>query len=148
LTNTYRNRLAFFAISNNVVILALRGMIVEFIFFILIAAICFSGLLFTLWELGRVCLLPNRRAELCYIAGGTWTVKNTTWLMIQIWFGNTALSFNQASSFHPVFVRASRFSVLVPPANASQGPPLMVIYAALSNTLLITSRLSTRSCVI
>jgi hypothetical protein len=57
LTNTDYNRLAFFAISNNVVILALRGMIVEFIFFILIAAICFSGLLFTLWELGKVCLL-------------------------------------------------------------------------------------------
>ncbi|CCA70295.1 hypothetical protein PIIN_04234 [Serendipita indica DSM 11827] len=102
-------RLAFFAISNNVVILALRGMIVEFLFFIMIAAICFSGLLFTLWEL----------------AGGTWTVKNTAWLMIQIWFGNTSLSFNQASSFHPVF-----------------GPPLMVIYAALSNTLLITILIS------
>ncbi|KIM33297.1 hypothetical protein M408DRAFT_326068 [Serendipita vermifera MAFF 305830] len=102
-------RLAFFAISNNVVILALRGMVVEFIFFILIAAICFSGLLFTLWDL----------------AGGTWTVKNTAWLMIQIWFGNTWLSFNQASSFHPVF-----------------GPPLMVIYAAMSNTLLITILIS------
>jgi hypothetical protein len=46
--------LAFFAISNNVVILALRGMIAEFLFFIVIAAICFSGLLFTLWDLGKI----------------------------------------------------------------------------------------------
>jgi hypothetical protein len=30
---------------------ALRGMIAEFIFFLSIAAICFSGLLFTLWRL-------------------------------------------------------------------------------------------------
>ncbi|PVF95960.1 hypothetical protein CPB86DRAFT_763124 [Serendipita vermifera] len=102
-------RLAFFAISNNVVILALRRMIVEFLFFIMIAAICFSGLLFTLWDL----------------AGGTWTVKATAWLMIQIWFGNTYLSFNQATSFHPLF-----------------GPPLMVMFAALSNTLLITILIS------
>ncbi|KAG8861645.1 hypothetical protein FRB91_003768 [Serendipita sp. 411] len=102
-------RLAFFAISNNVVILALRGMIVEFLFFIFIAAICFSGLLFTLWDL----------------AAGAWSVKDTAWLMIQIWFGNTWLSFAQAKSFHPVF-----------------GPPLMVIYAAMANTLLITILIS------
>jgi len=50
---------------------ALRGMIVEFLFFICIAAICFSGMLFTLWDL----------------ASGTWTVGETAWLMIQIWFG-------------------------------------------------------------
>jgi hypothetical protein len=87
---------------------ALRGMIVEFLFFICIAAICFSGLLFTLWDL----------------ASGTWTVREIAWLMIQIWFGwsrsllcfafhwtvlcpfagNTWLSFGQASSFHAVLV--------------------------------------------
>jgi hypothetical protein len=49
---TLEYSLAFFAISNNVVILALRGMIAEFLFFVMIAAICFSGLLFTLWDLG------------------------------------------------------------------------------------------------
>ena len=46
-------------------------MIVEFLFFIFIAAICFSGLLFTLWDL----------------ANGTWTVGEIAWLMVQIWFG-------------------------------------------------------------
>lgn len=43
--------------------------------------------------------------------------------MVQIWFGNTYLSFAQAESFHPVF-----------------GPILMTVFAALSNTLLLTSK--------
>lgn len=98
-------RLAFFAVSNNVVVLALRAMIAEFIFFVGIAAICFSGLLFTLHSL----------------AADTWSVKAIAWLMVQIWFGNTYLSFGQAKSFHPIF-----------------GPILMTGFAALSNTLLLT----------
>ncbi|PCH42243.1 hypothetical protein WOLCODRAFT_137784 [Wolfiporia cocos MD-104 SS10] len=102
-------RLAFFAVSNDVVVLALRAMIADFIFFIGIAAICFSGLLFTLHSL----------------ASETWSVKSITWLMVQIWFGNTSLSFGQAKSFHPIF-----------------GPILMTIFAALSNTLLITILIS------
>lgn len=52
-----------------------------------------------------------------------WTLKSIAWLMVQIWFGNTYLSFNQAASFHPFF-----------------GPILMTIFAALSNTLLLTSK--------
>lgn len=51
-----------------------------------------------------------------------WTLKGIAWLMVQIWFGNTYLSFGQASSFHPLF-----------------GPILMTGFAALSNTLLLTS---------
>ncbi|GBE88279.1 hypothetical protein BKA93DRAFT_827390 [Sparassis latifolia] len=102
-------RLAFFAVSNNVVVLALRAMIADFVFFIGIAAICFSGLLFTLHSL----------------ASGTWTVKKIAWLMVQIWFGNTYLSFAQAESFHPFF-----------------GPILMTGFAALSNTLLLTILIS------
>jgi len=102
-------RLAFFAIKHNVVILALRGMVVEFVFFMGIAAVCFSGLLFTLWSL----------------ADGKWTVKAIMWLMVQIWFGNTYLSFAQAASFHEVF-----------------GPVLMTGFAALSNTLLLTILIS------
>jgi hypothetical protein len=46
-------RLAFFAISNNIIVIALRGMTVDFAFFMSIAAICFSGLAFTLWRLGK-----------------------------------------------------------------------------------------------
>lgn len=64
---------------------SLRAMTAEFVFFIVIASVCFSGLLFTLWTL----------------ASDKWTIKSITWLMVQIWFGNTSLSFGQASSFHP-----------------------------------------------
>ncbi|KAJ7650403.1 receptor-activated Ca2+-permeable cation channel [Roridomyces roridus] len=102
-------RLAFFAVSNNVVVLSLRAMIIEFLFFMTIAAICFSGLLFTLWTLSK----------------GTWALQSIAWLMVQIWFGNTYLSFAQAKSFHPVF-----------------GPILMTCFAALSNTLLLTILIS------
>ncbi|KAL0569007.1 hypothetical protein V5O48_012959, partial [Marasmius crinis-equi] len=104
-------RLAFFAISNHVVILSLRAMISEFVFFIGIAAICFSGLLFTLWMLAK--------------ESHIWSIKSIAWLMVQIWFGNTYLSFAQATSFHPLF-----------------GPILMTCFAALSNTLLVTILIS------
>ncbi|KAJ3854678.1 hypothetical protein EV368DRAFT_72760 [Lentinula lateritia] len=106
---------------------ALRAMIAEFIFFIGIASICFSGLLFTLWTLD----FPE---GVVASAGSTkqfeegehqWTLKSISWLMVQIWFGNTYLSFGQASSFHPVL-----------------GPILMTCFAALSNTLLLTILIS------
>lgn len=48
--------------------------------------------------------------------------------MVQIWFGNTYLSFAQAESFHPLF-----------------GPILMTCFAALSNTLLLTSEWTTNN---
>ncbi|KAF9485221.1 receptor-activated Ca2+-permeable cation channel [Pholiota conissans] len=108
-------RLAFFAVSNNMVVLSLRAMISQFVFFIAIAAICFSGLLFTLWTLARDDPEGHQ----------TWTFKSIAWLMVQIWFGNTYLSFAQAASFHPLF-----------------GPILMTIFAALSNTLLLTILIS------
>ncbi|KAL7278976.1 hypothetical protein ACG7TL_006808 [Trametes sanguinea] len=104
-------RLAFFAVSNNVIVLALRAMIADFLFFIAIAAICFSGLLFTLHDLAA--------------DTGKWSIKSIAWLMVQIWFGNTYLSFAQAESFHPLF-----------------GPVLMTMFAALSNTLLLTILIS------
>ena len=53
-----------------------------------------------------------------------WPLKKIMWLMVQIWFGNTYLSFSQAESFHKIF-----------------GPILMTTFAALSNTLLLTSKL-------
>ncbi|KAH7342007.1 hypothetical protein B0J17DRAFT_746132 [Rhizoctonia solani] len=104
-------RLAFFLIKNNLIILALQGMIAEFFVFIMLAAVCFSGLLFTLWTLSR--------------GSATWNLSKIAWLMTQIWFGNTFLSFTVAESFHPVF-----------------GPILMVVFAALSNTLLVTIMIS------
>ncbi|TRM64709.1 hypothetical protein BD626DRAFT_489672 [Schizophyllum amplum] len=111
-------RLAFFALKDNVVVLSLRVMISQFLFFIGIAAVCFSGLLFTLWTLA----IGTSEAE---GIPDPWSLKKISWLMVQIWFGNTYLSFQQASSFHPFF-----------------GPILMTIFAALCNTLLITILIS------
>jgi hypothetical protein len=54
----------------------LTAMKADFIFFMTIAAISFSGLLFTLWELAQL------------ERGNTWTVKSIAWLMTQVWFGN------------------------------------------------------------
>ncbi|KAF8240728.1 receptor-activated Ca2+-permeable cation channel [Tricholoma matsutake] len=106
-------RLAFFAVSNNVVILSLRAMVSQFVFFIGIAAICFSGLMFTLWTLANDGVEHPR------------TLKSIAWLLARIWFGNTSLSFDEASSFHPLF-----------------GPVLMIGFAAMSNTLLLTILIS------
>ncbi|KAF9777364.1 hypothetical protein BJ322DRAFT_465771 [Thelephora terrestris] len=101
-------RLAFFAVKNKVVVLVLRAMIAQFVFFIGIAAICFSGLLFTLHTLSADAPKP-------------WSWTSIAWFMVQVWFGNTSMSFTQASSFHPIF-----------------GPFLMTAFAALSNTMLLT----------
>ena len=60
-----------------------------------------------------------------YTGSAHWTVTGIMWLMVQIWFGNTFLSFTQANSFHPVF-----------------GPILMTMFAVLANTLLLTSMLT------
>jgi len=112
---------------------SLRAMISQFVVFVGIAATCFSGLLYTLWTLGKsnilcvncysACWLPSFKAGDDPIGKTQWTFKSIAWLMVQIWFGNTYLSFAQASSFHPLF-----------------GPILMTIFAALSNTLLLTSK--------
>src|SRR5258705_491477 len=105
-------------------------MITQFVFFIGIASICFSGLLFTLWTLGIAspCIVTRSHplsfpADSNPVGRTNWSLQSIAWLMVQIWFGNTYLSFAQASSFHPLF-----------------GPILMTIFAALSNTLLLTSQ--------
>ncbi|KAL1744466.1 hypothetical protein HDZ31DRAFT_64060 [Schizophyllum fasciatum] len=112
-------RLAFFALKNNLVVLSLRVMISQFLFFIGVAAVCFSGLLFTLWTLAR----GTSEAE---GIPDPWSLKKISWLMVQIWFGNTYLSFQQASSFHPFF-----------------GPILMTIFAAMANTYLYQFAITT-----
>jgi hypothetical protein len=43
-------------------------MIADFVGFMFLAVVCFSGLLFTLWTLGR----------------DTWTVKKIAWLMLSV----------------------------------------------------------------
>ncbi|KAF5391395.1 hypothetical protein D9757_001990 [Collybiopsis confluens] len=79
-----QKRLAFFAVQNTVIVLALRAMIAEFLFFICIAGICFSGLLFTLWTLENAAGTTTQLQE----DKRKWTFKSISWLMVQIWFGN------------------------------------------------------------
>ncbi|WWC89900.1 uncharacterized protein L201_004829 [Kwoniella dendrophila CBS 6074] len=80
-------RLVFFVVKENVVILALRGMVASFVQFMIVTVFAFSGICFCLWTLGRA----------------TWTVKQIVWLMAQIWFGSSYLGFSASSSFHPIF---------------------------------------------
>ncbi|ADV19593.1 Non-selective cation channel, putative [Cryptococcus gattii WM276] len=80
-------RLVFFVIRENVVILALRGMVASFVSFMTVTILAFTGICFCLWTLGRA----------------TWTVKQIVWLMAQIWFGSSYLGFSASESFHPIF---------------------------------------------
>ncbi|KAF8634558.1 hypothetical protein AX17_004148 [Amanita inopinata Kibby_2008] len=100
-------RLAFVTLKNNLMVLSLRAMMMQFLFLMLIAAFCFCGFLYALWTLSR-----NKAG---YGAG------TIAWWMLDLWFGLDASGFDRATQFHPVF-----------------GPILMVTYACLSNTLLLT----------
>ncbi|KAI0334570.1 hypothetical protein GY45DRAFT_1118209 [Cubamyces sp. BRFM 1775] len=102
-------RLAFVTFKNNVMVLSLRAMIVQFVVLMGIAAFCFGGFLYALWTLGK------DHAHARYSAG------TIAWWMLDLWFGLDASGFENATRFHPVF-----------------GPFLMITYACLSNTLLLT----------
>ncbi|KZV94556.1 hypothetical protein EXIGLDRAFT_766972 [Exidia glandulosa HHB12029] len=102
-------RLAFVTLSNNLLVLSLRSMFVEFFNLMFIAAFIFAGFLYALWTLSR-----NTTRE-SYDAG------QITWWMLDLWFGLDATGFQLSTTFHPIF-----------------GPILFVVYAALSNTLLLT----------
>ncbi|TFK29652.1 hypothetical protein FA15DRAFT_663807 [Coprinopsis marcescibilis] len=107
-------RLAFVTFKDNLMVLSLRAMIVQFAFLMCIAMFCFCGFLYALWTLSR-----NQ-------AG--YSVGQISWWMLDLWFGLDASGFDNATKFHPVL-----------------GPILMVTYACLSNTLLLTVLVSTLS---
>lgn len=100
-------RLAFVTFKDNLMVLSLRAMMMQFLFLMLIAAFCFCGFLYALWILSR-----NQAG---YGAG------TIAWWMLDLWFGLDASGFDRSTEFHPIF-----------------GPVLMVTYACLSNTLLLT----------
>ncbi|KAF7430867.1 hypothetical protein PC9H_006581 [Pleurotus ostreatus] len=89
-------RLAFVTLRDNLMVLSLRAMMVQFVVLMCIAAFCFCGFLYALWT-------------------------HIAWWMLDLFFGLDATGFDRATTFHPIF-----------------GPVLMVTYACLSNTLLLT----------
>ncbi|KAI0666819.1 hypothetical protein C8Q78DRAFT_983490 [Trametes maxima] len=106
-------RLAFVTFKNNVMVLSLRAMIVQFVVLMGIAAFCFGGFLYALWTLGK----DHAHARFPRLT----SFSTIAWWMLDLWFGLDASGFDNASRFHPVF-----------------GPFLMITYACLSNTLLLT----------
>ncbi|KII87361.1 hypothetical protein PLICRDRAFT_42989 [Plicaturopsis crispa FD-325 SS-3] len=100
-------RLAFVTLKNNLMVLSLRAMMMQFVVLMLIAAFCFGGFLYALWTLSR------NQAQ--------YSIGTIAWWMLDLWFGLDASGFDKATQFHGVF-----------------GPILMVTYACLSNTLLLT----------
>ncbi|KAJ7091388.1 receptor-activated Ca2+-permeable cation channel [Mycena belliarum] len=100
-------RLAFVTLKNNLMVLSLRAMMMQFLILMMIAAFCFCGFLYALWTLSR-----NQ-------AG--YSASQIGWWMLDLWFGLDASGFDKSTHFHPIF-----------------GPVLMVTYACLSNTLLLT----------
>ncbi|CAK5274026.1 unnamed protein product, partial [Mycena citricolor] len=101
-------RLAFVTLKNNLMVLSLRAMIMQFAILMMIAAFCFCGFLYALWTLSR------NQAE-------SHPPSTIAWWMLDLWFGLDASGFDESTHFHPIF-----------------GPILMVTYACLSNTLLLT----------
>ncbi|KAK2463515.1 hypothetical protein APHAL10511_004266 [Amanita phalloides] len=100
-------RLAFVTLKNNLMVLSLRAMMMQFLFLLLLAAFCFCGFLYALWTLSR-----NQ---------DQYSVGTIAWWMLDLYFGLDASGFDRSTRFHPIF-----------------GPILMVTFACLSNTLLLT----------
>ncbi|KXN87398.1 hypothetical protein AN958_08829 [Leucoagaricus sp. SymC.cos] len=100
-------RLAFVTLKDNLMVLSLRAMFMQFLILMLIAAFCFCGFLYALWTMNR--------------NGAGYSIGTIAWWMLDLYFGLDASGFDRADRFHPVF-----------------GPVLMVTYACLSNTLLLT----------
>ncbi|KAF7370601.1 hypothetical protein MSAN_00692800 [Mycena sanguinolenta] len=100
-------RLAFVTLKNNLMVLSLRAMMMQFLVLMMIAAFCFCGFLYALWTLSR--------------NSAGYSLSQIAWWMLDLWFGLDASGFDRAGQFHPSF-----------------GPILMVTYACLSNTLLLT----------
>ncbi|KAK7012208.1 hypothetical protein R3P38DRAFT_3019877 [Favolaschia claudopus] len=100
-------RLAFVTLKNNLMVLSLRAMLLQFAALMMIAAFCFCGFLYGLWTLSR--------------NSAGYSISQIGWWMLDLWFGLDASGFDNASQFDPIF-----------------GPVLMITYACLSNTLLLT----------
>ena len=52
-------RLAFVTLRNNLMVLSLRAMLVQFVVLMVIAAFCFAGFLYALWTQVYLCLFVD-----------------------------------------------------------------------------------------
>ncbi|KAJ6591536.1 hypothetical protein DFH09DRAFT_1244623 [Mycena vulgaris] len=82
-------RLAFVTLKNNLMVLSLRAMMMQFLILMMIAAFCFCGFLYALWTLSR-----NQ-------AG--YSASQIGWWMLDLWFGLDASGFDRSTNFHPIF---------------------------------------------
>ncbi|ORX39230.1 hypothetical protein BD324DRAFT_618919 [Kockovaella imperatae] len=98
-------RLAFVTLANNLMVLSIRSMLVEFFFLMAIGIFCFLGFLYALFTLGQ----------------GRFELSQIGWWLLEVYFGLDASGFETSHDLHPFL-----------------GPVLMVTYALLSNTLLLT----------
>ncbi|KAK0550543.1 hypothetical protein OC846_002391 [Tilletia horrida] len=107
-------RAASIFVADSVVLLSLKAMLADFVFFMSLAMVCFSGFWFAFWS-----LVEDR---------DTWTPGNILWTMLRITFFAGYVDLSTAKDFSPIF-----------------GPPLFVIFAVVSNVLLLTILISSLS---
>ncbi|KAM0755022.1 hypothetical protein T439DRAFT_322080 [Meredithblackwellia eburnea MCA 4105] len=122
-----RSELAFDTLSLSACILfprlsisLLRGNIVLLALSAMVKEFVFFMMLVSLCASGFLCSFY----VLAY-ATGQWGIGRISWLMFKIWLGNSFLGFEAAQEFHPIF-----------------GPLLIVFFAILSQTLLLTILIS------
>lgn len=106
-------RLAFITLSDNILILSLRSMLSDFVFLMLLGAWCFLGFGYSLYSLQR------GKAEVGQDA--PYSLGQIAMWMVYIFFGLDATGISNAHDFHRIL-----------------GPGIFIIYACLSNTLLVT----------
>ncbi|PWN97667.1 hypothetical protein FA09DRAFT_330328 [Tilletiopsis washingtonensis] len=94
--------------QDSVMLLALKAMVADFVFFMALAAVCFSGFAYAFYSLNDA-----------------FTLREILWIMLKVWFGNSYVGFDAAAQISEVF-----------------GPGLMVLFAVLANTLLLTGLIS------
>ncbi|SCV71115.1 BQ2448_2703 [Microbotryum intermedium] len=106
-------RLTISLLRDNVVLLALSAMVQQFLQFMILVAFTASGFVATFYVLAKA-----RGAD-------QWDVGHISWLLLKIWLGNSFLGFEAAQQFDPYY-----------------GPALVVAFAVLSQTLLLTILIS------
>ncbi|CAH7682169.1 expressed protein [Phakopsora pachyrhizi] len=114
-------RLAFITLSNNLLILSLRSMLSDFLFLMFLGSWCFVGFLYSLY------LLQNDQDQGLSNGSDTsfYSMAQIAEWMVFIFFGLDSTGISKAHEFHKIL-----------------GPAIFIIYACLSNTLLVTVMVS------